>query len=78
MVLRAPVDEIVIYSGGLVHISVCAPADMSRAEVERQAESRHWSGTRGWKIDSGSFLDGTPNPCVCELDPGRVHYLLSC
>lgn len=73
-------EQIVIYSWGLIHCSVCAPTEMSLEEVLTLVNAKNPTGTSyGWGLDAkGEFADGTPNPCICEHDPERRHYLLTC
>lgn len=72
--------KIEIYAVGLCYMSVCVPGDMPIEEVEESANLQHPSGvSHKWSLnDKGQFADGTPMPCVCEGNPTRRHYLLSC
>ncbi len=69
-----------IYSVGLVHLSVCAPKDMSVAEIEAAVNADTPTGlSHGWKVDDApTFAEGKPNPCLCENDGTRLHYLMVC
>lgn len=71
---------VVIYTQGLCYASVCAPAEMAADEVEAEVRRDHDSGTDGgWRrsIDE-TFKGGQPNPCQCDQDPGRKHWLFVC
>ena len=74
------VPKVQVYTWGLVSASVCAPADMPVAEVESHVNDELPTGIDSpWrKDDSPTFRGGEPNPCVCEHDSSRLHYLLSC
>lgn len=73
-------NEVTIYTWGLCHASVCAPAGMTIAEIERQVNRELPTGIASpWKKDEApTFANGASNPCPCEQDSARVHYLLSC
>jgi hypothetical protein len=69
-----------IYKKGLAHISVCAPNDMTREQIGEEANAQHPTGIESrWEIDSApTFTGGQPNPCPCEKEQGRMHYLMVC
>lgn len=69
-----------VYRAGLVHCSVCAPKDLSGPDVARGADLSHPTGLdHGWSVSSDThFASGQTNPCQCEDDPERRHWLLSC
>ncbi len=69
-----------VYTFGVCYCSACAPADYTREQVEDGANLAHPTGLdHGWKIsDDPTFKDGEPNPCTCNDDPFRKHWLLSC
>lgn len=67
-----------VYSVGLVHISVCAPLDMSREDVEAHVNASHPAGLdHGWSVTEKTFRTGEPNPFIPDGDCGR-HWLLTC
>lgn len=72
--------RVVVYTFGLCHCSVCVPKDMPRREVELATDIAHPTGLdHGWKIDpSPAFKGGEPNPCRCNKDESRLHYLMVC
>lgn len=81
--------SIFILAGGLCHCSVCAPADMDLTEVERLTNIELPTGIESnWQFDKDSThfakprdANGQPthtNPCVCETDSSRKHYLMVC
>lgn len=69
-----------VYNYGLVCASVCAPKDMPVEEVEHEATAQHPTGlAHGWKkSDDDTFSGGEPNPCECNSDSERRHWLLNC
>lgn len=71
--------EVNVYSVGLCHCSVCAPADMSRKDVEAMVNYLNPTGIQSkWVIDlSPTFLDGSENGRLqtCEGVPTR-HWLM--
>lgn len=73
-------NDATIYAIGICYCSVCAPADMVVEEVERAVNRQRPSGvTMRWSLDdAGEFKNGEPNPCECNHDSERMHYLLSC
>ena len=70
--------KILIYANGLVNCSVCADASMSSAEVEKEVNAINPSGVSPWGITKDNFADGQSNPKICEKDPAKKHYLLTC
>lgn len=73
-------SDVTVYTFGLCHCSVCAPKDMPREKVRDAANIKHPTGLdRGWDFDEvPTFSGGQPNPCECDSDAGRMHYLLAC
>ena len=73
-------DMLVFYAEGPCMASICAPMGLTAKEIVAQANHHHPTGISSpWKIaDDSTFRSGDPNPCPCERDPQRVHYLLSC
>lgn len=73
-------DEVIILTSGLVACSVCAPASMPIEEVERQVNLENPTGiSSGWTLsEDKTFASGEPNPCTCQNDPKRLHYLFAC
>ena len=60
-------------------MSVCVDGDLPASHVELSANERNpTSLDHGWHIANESFETGEPNPCPCDTDPERKHYLLSC
>ena len=70
-------NRIEIMSEGPFYRSLCVEKDCTPEEI-----NQFWqvSGTeRGWQISSNpTFATGQTNPCVCEDDPERMHYLQDC
>lgn len=73
--------NVLIYSKGLVHCSVCAHKDLTADEIAGFVNEENPTGLKhGWKVDeSPTFADGGLNPHPCEKEPAeRVHYLMVC
>ena len=72
-------ERIEIYAEGIVCLSVCAEKDIPISEVEDYANKETPTGiNHGWVKADRNFEDGSLNPCPCDNDNGRVHYLLNC
>jgi hypothetical protein len=69
-----------VYTFGLCYASACAEKDVPRDEVEAAVNGQCPTGISSrWAISSEpTFKDGQPNPCQCEQDHNRQHWLLSC
>ena len=68
-----------IYNMGIVHCSVCTPKEMTREEVVAAVNNNAPTGlSHGWLIDSKKFASGQENPCICEHNVDRLHYLMVC
>ncbi|GEP12290.1 hypothetical protein [Methylobacterium gnaphalii] len=68
-----------VYARGLLMCSACAPAEMDGPAVAAAVSRDHPSGTElGWAIAKEPFRDGEPNPCPCNVDAARRHWLLEC
>lgn len=72
-------SDVIVYTFGVCHCSVCAPAGMKPEDVEADANLAHPTGLdHGWKVsDEPAFKGGEANPCQCT-NPNRKHYLLEC
>lgn len=71
--------DVVVYTFGLCHCSVCAPKDLPLLHVETATDLAHPTGLdHGWKKSPENFKGGQPNPCQCNSDPSRMHYLMVC
>lgn len=73
-------DNLTIYSMGLCCASICASKELTREEIEDGLNLAAPTGiTSQWAIsDDPTFADGQPNPCQCEADPDRQHWLANC
>jgi len=72
---------IYIYSAGLTYVSVCAPREMTGAEVTLATNYKHATGIESaWALsDDLTFQHGETNPCACNDHPTeRLHWLLGC
>lgn len=72
--------QVQIYSDGLVYCSVCAPKDMPIEEVTTEVNRQQPTGIASqWRLsEDKTFRGGEPNPCPCEADDTRIHYLFDC
>jgi hypothetical protein len=73
-------SDVEIYSSGLCCASVCAPKDMEGDQVADAVNAKRPTGISSrWEIsEDKQFKSGEPNPCTCETDPERRHWLLNC
>lgn len=73
-------DDIIIYSVGLVAMSVCAADGVPLEEIERVANARHPTGISSeWQIsEDATFRGGEPMPAPCDMTEGRKHWLVIC
>lgn len=71
---------IVPYNVGLCFASVCAPRDASIEEIEAEVDRQHPTGLdHGWRLSREAYFQGgQSNPCTCNDDPTRTHWLLDC
>lgn len=70
---------IVIYAKGLCNCSVCVPKNTPIEMIEKEVNIMNPTGISSqWKISKGNWSDGSMNPCECDTDPERKHYLLKC
>lgn len=69
-----------IYSYGPICMSVCVAKTMSREDIELRANLESPTGIESpWRIsEDETFKGGESNPCQCEDDPERMHYLMGC
>lgn len=72
--------KVIVYASGPLSCSACVKKGMSRAEIEAEVNRVHPAGTEhGWRISEDKvFRQGASNPCVCNTDPDRFHYLFEC
>lgn len=73
-------DRVHIYSYGLCYASACAPAEMGGGDVAEAVNAQMPTGIGSrWNISSdAAFKSGQSNPCECEHDKTRRHWLLDC
>jgi hypothetical protein len=68
--------KITVYKEGLCTASVCAPAEMTKEEVEAEMPG---TGIRSqWVVADRPFATGETNPCPCNNDPDYRHWLMEC
>jgi len=80
---RCPDNEVeppaIVYATGICHCSACVPKNWDRARVEIVVNIEHPTGISSkWAISDENFLSGESNPCPCEEDSSRQHWLLNC
>lgn len=73
------IHDVDVYADGDCYLSCCAPVEASLEQVT-EAVNTHTSANRApmpWAPSKDElFACGRrTNPCVCELDDSRMHYL---
>lgn len=73
-------NKVMVYTEGLVFCSVCAPKDMPIEQVTKEVNRISPTMIKSdWRLSTDvTFKDGRSNPCVCEVDSARQHYLFNC
>jgi hypothetical protein len=73
-------DTVFVYAQGLCLCSVCVPANWGTEKIESQVNMASPTGISSrWAVSADPvFKDGRPNPCQCNDDASRKHYLLEC
>jgi len=73
-------DRVFVYTMGLCHCSVCAPAGMEREVLESLINEEHPTEISSqWTVSKEeTFSGGQKNPSPCDQDPARLHYLMEC
>lgn len=71
---------VTVMSWGLVSLSACAPADTSIEDITHEVNLQQPTGISSrWALsEDKTFSGGQPNPCPCEQDLTRLHYLFNC
>ena len=71
---------VIIYAIGLCHASVCAPNYVTEDALLDIVNRYRPTGIKAnWIIAvSKKFRSGQTNPCRCEIQSDRLHYLLEC
>lgn len=69
-----------VYSSGICQCSVCVPNHFTIEEIEGVVNQENPTGISSlWKVSTDpTFKEGNSNPCPCEKDPDRKHYLMVC
>ena len=69
-----------IYSSGLLYCSVCADKNQSIDDITTELNDINPTGISSkWKLsEDKTFASGESNPCQCEHDSNRMHYLFIC
>jgi hypothetical protein len=73
-------EKVEVYSWGLCHASACAPDNLDGEAVAEAVNAKLPTGIESrWQIsDDETFKTGCPNPCLCDQDTSRKHWLLVC
>jgi len=73
-------EDIEVYSIGIVYLSVCAKNTKSIEEITEFVNDNHPTGIESnWvKSEDTHFKGGQTNPCTCERDDTRQHFLFNC
>lgn len=72
---------VLVYKSGLSHLSACAPKEMPVGDVQDAVNESCPTGIdSSWVFakDEPTFATGQSNPCPCNWDDARVHYLFVC
>lgn len=72
IIARTTIDD-VMFAEGLLDAIACAPASMTREEVEAHVRANHVCGTSG-----GWMLAEDREPMECDQSPGRRHHVFTC
>lgn len=71
--------EVEVYKVGLCYLSACAPKALDKPDVEMAVNDQSPTGLdHGWSVSDEPFSGGQTNPCECNHDAARQHWLLSC
>lgn len=74
---NATEDVLHVIASGLCFKSVCVPVDWDHDKILSNVFPA--GTTRGWQISKDpKFATGDTNPCQCEQEDDRIHYLLDC
>jgi len=81
MTALAEEDAINVIDVGDMMCAVCAPIGMQREVIERRI-NQHYPPIDGppWRIAPDLYYEGErlDNPCACESNDQRQHWLLKC
>jgi hypothetical protein len=73
-----PRGALYVYAVGLCYCSVCTDIE-DLGELTARLNEVQPAGTQGgWRKAHKPFKGGLPNPCPCDEDPSRRHYLFEC
>jgi hypothetical protein len=69
--------QISLFAQGPTYCAVCAPLTASPEIIETVVALRNRGAPEAeWKVLSGPFADGRPNPRSCPHDALRQHWLV--
>ena len=73
-------EDVIPSAMGLCCASVCARNDLTIEEVTKALNRDSPAGTTlSWSLSKdATFKGGEPNPCRCNSDSDRLHYLFNC
>ncbi len=73
------INKIVVYSNGICCCSVCVPRKFEKQDIEDLVNLKNPTGIESkWRISKENFKDGTKNPCDCNVESCKRHFLLTC
>jgi len=74
------IDSVHVYSRGLVCCSVCSPKEMTIDDLTKIVNIKNPAGENlKWELSKDeTFKQGNTNPCECDQDKNRLHYLFNC
>ncbi len=72
--------DVIIYGQGFIFTSACAPANLTADEVAAAVNAKSPTGiSSAWLVsENPTFNGGESNPCPCNTDETRQHWLLNC
>lgn len=71
--------QITIYSSGLCSCSVCAEKSKDIKSITKELNAINPTGISSkWQLSKSNFQTGETNPCECNSDSERLHYLFEC
>lgn len=66
------------YNIGFVCASICTNMTVEEATEELNAQHPTGISSQWQPSEDKTFVGGQPNPCPCDQDPNRKHYLFNC
>jgi hypothetical protein len=78
-IAETPFGDVFIYTVGICYASACAPIALEGKDVAEAVNLLQPTGLEhGWAVSEDlTFSSGESNPCSCQEDPERRHWLLA-